>query len=132
MTIRKEFLGRGWAFPFHFDPANGGVALSEYEENIRQSITLIIGTKPGERPMLPEFGCRIHQFLFAPNTHATGNMIAFHVEQSLSRWEPRIKVEGVKATTGRAGDVRVEVDYRIISTNSPQNLVHVLTNKSGR
>jgi phage baseplate assembly protein W len=132
MTIRKEFLGRGWAFPFHFDPANGGVALSEYEENIRQSITLIIGTKPGERPMLPEFGCRIHQFLFAPNTHATGNMIAFHVEQALSRWEPRIKVEGVKATTGRAGDVRVEVDYRIISTNSPQNLVHVLTNKSGR
>jgi phage baseplate assembly protein W len=132
MTIRKEFLGRGWAFPFHFDPASGGVALSEYEENIRQSITLIIGTKPGERPMLPEFGCGIHQFLFAPNTRATGNMIAFHVEKALLRWEPRIKVEGVKASTGRDGEVRVEVDYRIISTNSPQNLVHVLTNKSGR
>jgi phage baseplate assembly protein W len=132
MTIRKEFLGRGWAFPFHFDPASGGVALSEYEENIRQSITLILGTKPGERPMIPEFGCKIHQFLFAPNTHATANMIAFHVEKALLRWEPRIKVEGVKATTGRQGEVRVEVDYRIISTNNRQNLVHVLTNKSGR
>jgi phage baseplate assembly protein W len=132
MTIRKEFLGRGWAFPFHFDPASGGVAMSEYEENIRQSITLILGTKPGERPMLPEFGCRIHQYLFAPNTHATGNMIAHHVEKALKRWEPRINVEGVRARTGQQGEVRVEVDYKIISTNSRQNLVHVLTNKSGR
>jgi len=132
MTIRKEFLGRGWAFPFHFDPASGGVATSEYEENIRQCITLILGTKPGERPMLPEFGCRIHKYLFAPNTRATGNMIAHHVEKALKRWEPRIEVESVKARTGQQGEVQVEVDFRIISTNSRQNLVHVLTNKSGR
>ena len=59
MTIRKEFLGRGFAFPFHFDPAGGGVAMSEYEENIRQNISIILGTQPGERQMLPAFGCRI-------------------------------------------------------------------------
>jgi phage baseplate assembly protein W len=132
MSIRKEFLGRGWAFPFHFDPAHGGVAMSEYEENIRQSITLILGTKPGERAMLPEFGCRIHQYLFAPNTRATASMISHHVEKALKRWEPRIDVQGVKAQAGQHGEIRIEVDYRIISTNSRQNLVHVLSNKSGR
>jgi phage baseplate assembly protein W len=132
MTIRKEFLGRGWAFPFHFDPATGKVAMSEYEENIRQSILLIISTKPGERPMLPAFGCKIHQFLFAPNTRTTANMIAFHVRSALKRWEPRIEVEGVRAATGRTGEVRIEVDYRIVATNSPQNLVHVLSNTRSR
>jgi phage baseplate assembly protein W len=132
MTIRKEFLGRGWAFPFQFDPATGEVAMSEYEENIRQSILLIISTKPGERPMLPAFGCKIHQFLFAPNTRTTANMIAFHVRTALKRWEPRIEVEGVRAATGRTGEVRIEVDYRIVATNSPQNLVHVLSNTRSR
>ena len=59
--MNKEFLGRGWAFPFHFDPATGAVAYSEFEENIRQNIMVIIGTRPGERQMLYDFGCRIHE-----------------------------------------------------------------------
>ena len=132
MTVRKEFLGRGWAFPFRFDAASGGVALSEYEENIRQSVTIILGTRPGERLTLPEFGCRIHEMLFAPNTRATAAMVAYHVEQALKRWEPRIEVTGIQARPGNAGELKVEVDYRIISTNSPQNLVYVLSNGSRR
>jgi len=128
MKVRKEFLGRGWAFPFTFDKATGGVAMSEYEENIRQSITVILGTKPGERQMLPKFGCRIHELLFAPNTPTTSGMISYHVETALKRWEPRIEVTAVKAEPGLRGEVKVEVDYRIISTNSPQNLVYVLSN----
>ncbi len=132
MAVRKEFLGRGWAFPFHFDPASGGVALSEYEENIRQCVTVILGTKPGERPMQPAFGCRIHELLFAPNTGATAAMITYHVKNALRRWEPRIEVTNVSARPGKQGEMRVSVDYRIISTNSPQNLVHVLTTGSSR
>ena len=57
--LRKEYLGRGFGFPFRFNPSTGSVALSEYESNIRDSITLILGTRPGERQMLPEFGCYI-------------------------------------------------------------------------
>ena len=130
MKVRKEFLGRGWAFPFTFDPASGGIALSQYEENIRQNVTIILGTKPGERQMMPEFGCRVHDYLFAPNTHATGGMIVFHVERALQDWEPRIEVQKVRAEPGAGGQIRIEVDYRIISTNSPQNLVYVFS--SGR
>ena len=96
MAIRKEFLGRGFAFPFHFDPAGGGVALSEYEENIRQNISIILGTQPGERQMLPDFGCRIHELLFAPDNSYAGQLAARHVEDALQRWEPRIEVIGVE------------------------------------
>jgi uncharacterized protein len=132
MAVRKDFLGRGWAFPFGIDPARGGVALSEYEENIRQSITLILGTKPGERQMNPRFGCRIHELLFAPSTQATGGLIAYHVETALRRWEPRIEVVSVTAQPGERGEIKVSVDYRIVSTNSPANLVYVLSNESSR
>jgi uncharacterized protein len=125
--VRKEFLGRGWRFPFGFDPANGRVATSEYEQNIRESITLVIGTKPGERQMLPEFGCRIHDMVFAPNTRATSTLVAHYVEDALARWEPRIEVTKVDAWPDPNGAVKVMVHYRVKSTEELQELSLLLT-----
>lgn len=125
--MRKDFLGRGWKFPFQFNAASGGVALSEYEENIRESITIILGTKPGERQMLPEFGCRIHELMFAPDTTATATMISHHVEQALKRWEARIEVVKVEAWPDQVGQIRVQVNYQIRSTRSEQELSVLLT-----
>ena len=132
MAVRKEFLGRGWAFPFHFDPATGKVALSEYEENIRQNITIILGTRPGERQMLPEDGCKIHDLLFAPNTRATAPMVARHVRDALVRWERRVEVVDVLSRVDPSGAIRVEVVYKIISTGAVESAVHVVSNTSTR
>ena len=127
MTARKEFLGRGWAFPFHFDPATGTVATSEFEENIRQSITVILGTRQGERQMMPRFGCRIHELLFAPNTAATARQARRFVEEALGRWEPRIKVIDVRAEADPSGAIRVDVTYKIPSTGQVSAIQHVVT-----
>ena len=116
--MRKEFLGRGWKFPFQFNPATGGVSMSEYEENIRECVALILGTKPGERQMLPEFGCRIHELMFAPNTPATASTASFYVKRALARWEPRIEVTQVDAWPDTNGQIRVTVNYRIRSTRA--------------
>lgn len=129
-TVRKEFLGRGWKFPFQIDPASGGVAFSEYEQNIRECVTLILGTRPGERQMLPEFGCRIHELMFAPNTSATAQLAKTHVESALKRWEPRIEVTGVDAWPDPGGSIRVHVHYRIKTTQSDQDLALTM-NPSG-
>ena len=129
MAVQKEFLGRGWSFPFHFDPATGAVATSEFEENIRQCITIILGTRPGERQMLPEFGCRIHELLFSPNTPATSRMAKRYVEEALSRWEERIEVVDVRAEPDPAGSIRVEVTYRIPSTGAVESLSHSVVNR---
>lgn len=126
MAIRKEFLGRGFAFPFHFDPAGGGVALSEYEENIRQNISIILGTQPGERQMLPNFGCRIHELLFAPNNGYSGQIAAEYVKEALRRWERRIEVEQVTAVPDPSGSIRVQVEFRIISTGAVERLEQVV------
>jgi hypothetical protein len=127
MSIRKEFLGRGFAFPFHFDPAGGGVALSEYEENIRQNVSIILGTQPGERQMMPHFGCRVHELLFAPNNGYAGQLAAQYVEEALTQWEPRIKVEQVNAVSDPTGSIRLQVEYRIVSTGAVERLEQVVS-----
>ena len=126
MKSPKEFLGRGWAFPFRFDAARGGVGLSEYEENIRQNITIILGTRPGERQMLPQFGCRIHELLFAPDTRATSSAVAHHVEEALRRWERRIEVRKVDAKVEAQGAIRVNVEYTVLATSALQNLSYTV------
>lgn len=121
-AVSKDFLGRGWAFPFRVDPATGGVATTSAEDNIRQSITLILGTRPGERQMMPEFGCRIHELMFSAHTQATASLVSFHVQQALVRWEPRIDVIEVKAVPQVHGKLQVSVRYRVKSTLAEQEL----------
>lgn len=118
MAIRKEFLGRGWSFPFTFDPATGSVAFSEYEENIRQNVTIILGTRPGERQMVRDFGCSIHDLLFAPATSSTRHRAARYVRNALERWEPRIEVVGVKSRLDPKGTIELDVEYKIVSTGA--------------
>ena len=120
--MRKEFLGRGWSFPFGFDAATGGVSVSEYERNIQESISIIIGTRIGERQMLPDFGCRIHELMFSPNTRATDSIAQHHVQDALERWEPRIEVTKVEAWPDGAGSIRLTVHYRVKSTLTEEEL----------
>lgn len=120
--MTRELLGRGWSFPFRFDPSTGGVATSGGEENIRESMTIILGTRPGERQMLPDFGCRIHELMFAPGTAANAALITWHVKQALQKWEPRVDVIGVESLVEGGGKVRVQVRYRVKTTQAEQVL----------
>ena len=119
-----EFVGAGLAFPIRVD-LTGKVALVAGERELEQSIALILGTIPGERPMRPEFGCRIHDYVFAPADATTAGLIAYEVRQSLLRWEPRIDVTDVIVTPDPydAGMLRVDLRYSVRSTNDPRNLV---------
>lgn len=120
--MTKDFLGRGWAFPFRVDPSTGAVATSAHEDNIRESMTLILGTRPGERQMLPEFGCRIHELMYTPNSQANAGLVAYHVRAALERWEQRIDVLSVEAVPDRSGKLSVSVRYQIKSTRLEQTL----------
>lgn len=122
--MREEFIGSGWAFPLRTD-STGGVALVSREREIEESIRLILGTAPGERPMRPEFGCRIHDEIFAGADAATAGRIASDVRLALRRWEPRIAVSDV-AVTQDADDpavLYIDVRYTTLATNDRRNLV---------
>ena len=89
-----DFIGAGWAFPLATD-ATGGIALVVREREIEEAIRLILATAPGERPMRLEFGCRVHDHVFAPINAATAGAIASDVRYALEMWEPRIDVQSV-------------------------------------
>ena len=119
-----DFIGAGWSFPLGTD-ATGGVALVNREREIEQAVRLILGTACGERPMRPEFGCRIHDHVFGPASSATAGQIAYDVRQALERWEPRIEVQevGVSFDAIESGVLYVDVGYLIRGLNDPRNLV---------
>jgi phage baseplate assembly protein W len=122
--MSEEFIGRGWAFPLRTN-ATGGIALVSREREIEEAIRLILGTAYGERPMRPEFGCGIHEFVFAPADATTAGRLASEVEASLRRWEPRIELVSVICTISAedSATLYIDVDYRIRGTNDPRNLV---------
>ncbi|XVV01710.1 GPW/gp25 family protein [Actinosynnema sp. CA-248983] len=119
-----DFVGRGLAFPVHTD-ATGSVALVGGDREVVESIRLILATAPGERPMRPEFGCAIHDLVFAPADAATAGRIAYEVRLSLERWEPRISLADVSVGFDEVdhGTLLIDIRYSLRGTNDPRNLV---------
>jgi phage baseplate assembly protein W len=122
--VSEEFIGRGWAFPLRTD-ATGGIALVSREREIEEAIRLILMTTPGERPMRPEFGCRIHDYVFGLADATTANEVAAEVRRALGRWEPRIDVQDVVVSFDALDQTLLYVDirYAIRRTNDSRNLV---------
>lgn len=123
--MNDDFLGVGWQFQVDVD-MSGQIAMAGHEESIRQSIWMILGTAPGERLMRPDFGCGIHDLVFAVNSAGTAGQVASLVRQALVRWEPRIDVLNVHATSDSADPtlLLIEIEYQIRTTNSRFNLVY--------
>lgn len=119
-----DFIGRGWAFPLAVG-TNGGIGLVGREREIQEAIRVILSTSPGERPMRPDFGCRIHDFIFAPADAATAAAISTEVTNALTRWEHRIDVERVDVlfTAEDPTVFYIDIHYRIKRTNDRNNLV---------
>jgi phage baseplate assembly protein W len=122
--VGVDFIGAGWSYPVVTD-AGGRIALVTRDREIEQAIRLILGTACGERPMRPEFGCRVHDHVFGPATSTTAGQIAFDVREALERWEPRIDVRGVAVDFAAVdtGAVQVDVSYTLRGLNDPRNLV---------
>jgi uncharacterized protein len=120
-----SFVGAGLAFPMRFD-STGAVALVDGTREIEESIHLILGTAPGERPMRPEFGCGIHDYVFAEADDTTAGILAYEVRRALARWEPRVDVASVDvnvAPDSGASALLIDIGYVVRGTNDPRNLV---------
>ena len=121
----REFLGQGLAFPLQVNP-RGAIALASGERDIEQSIRIILETAPGERVMRPEFGCRIHELVFAPNNAATEGLLIHYVKEALDRWEPRIEVLDIEVSTAANSQATLlaEIKYAIRDTHNERSIVY--------
>ena len=125
MPMDNAFLGIGWAHPVR--PAKGGgIATAADEASIRDAVWLILGTARGERAMRPDFGCGIHDLVFAPPNSTTLGRVVRDVRAALVRWEPRAEVLEVDAAPDPADPARllIRIDYRVRTTNNQFNLVY--------
>jgi phage baseplate assembly protein W len=129
--VKPAFLGVGWKFPLALepDPLSGGrdrIAMARYEESIRQAVWIILATARGERKMRPDFGCGIHELVFAPNSADTAGRVATEVRQALVLWEPRIDLLNVAVNSDPAEPSRllIEIGYRVRTSNTRFNLVY--------
>ena len=123
--MSQQFLGVGWKYPLQ-RKQQGGISLSQYEENIKEAIWIILSTAPGERLMHPDFGCSIHELVFAPNSAGTAGLARFYVEDALTSWEPRIDIEEieVQADPGNPALLLISISYQVRTTDSRFNLVY--------
>lgn len=123
--MQRSLLGRGWSFPPGFD-GRGGMALAEGDADIQQAIRIILGTARGERPMRPDFGCRIHELVFSAINATTIGLAAHFVEEALGWWEPRIEVLEVDVDPDPDNPARliINVRYQIKATRDERSLVY--------
>ena len=129
MAVDKSFLGTGWAFPPEFSEETGTVEMVSAEIDINQSLQILLSTSLGERVMQPTYGCNLLDYQFEP---LNSNLLAFirsTVERALLYHEPRIIVESISIAQPGSfdlieGKLLIEIDYRIIETNSRYNYVY--------
>jgi hypothetical protein len=131
----KAFLGVGWGFDKDPDDSdskagvrpdkNGAILMAAYEQSVRQSIWIILGTAKGERVMRPDFGCGIYDMVFELNSAATAGKVAQAVRDALLLGEPRIVVRDVQVESRNNSEVLlISIDYEVRATNNVFNLVY--------
>lgn len=125
MDDTAAFLGRGFSFPPRVDPVTGRFVMCSDEEDIRQSIYIILLTRKKERAMLPDFGSNLHDYVFELPDAASMALLRSEVISSLIQWEPRIIDVAVEIDTTQivGGKVVLDISYTVRTTNNPGNLV---------
>jgi hypothetical protein len=120
----NDFTGAGWAFPVTAR-ADGAIALAGGHQKLEQAMRLILSTYPGERPMRPEFGSRLRDYVFEGADWRHAGEIADIVRESIEQWEPRVDVTDVDVypDPGRADLLYIDISYAVPGTNDPRNLV---------
>jgi phage baseplate assembly protein W len=121
----NSFLGRGWSFPPAFVKGDNSVKMVEEEEDIKQSLMILLSTIKGERVMQPDYGANMEDLLFEPLNVSFAKRISEKIERAILFFEPRIKTDDISFNQDNEnGLVELRIDYTIIATNNRRNIVY--------
>lgn len=124
-TKDAGFLGKGWAFPPAFDRGEQTVSMVAAERDIRESLYILPSTRTGERVMLPDYGCQLHEHVFDVAGETLFTHLRELIEHAILFYEPRIVLENVEIVMPNQldGRLNINLEYQIIQTNMRNNLV---------
>jgi phage baseplate assembly protein W len=122
--LSVDFIGIGWAYPLGVRH-NGAIATVDGVANLERAMRIVLTTYLGERPMRPDFGSRLRDYLFDGMSAATLVAIEEEVARALYSCEPRVEIDDVTATAApdTPGRVDIEISYTVLATNDAANLV---------
>lgn len=122
----QSFLGRGWSFPIRFSGGISPTMMVEDEEDIRQSLHIILSTRVGERVMRPDFGTDLHNLVYHNMDLTARTQLRAAIERAVLYWEPRITLNKVSfdMSEERSGKLSILLEYTIRQTNSRGNIVY--------
>ncbi len=128
MAVDKKFLGVGWRFPpeFHKHLDTIGAGMVSEEDDIRESLKILLSTRPGERVMQPAYGCRIHAMVFESINESTITEIKDVIERAVLFFESRITLNSIDVDTTDAyeGRLNIQLNYTVRTTNTRSNIVY--------
>ena len=122
----NTFLGRGWAFPPSFDHHSRSVETVKNEEDIIESLRILLSTTPGERPMEPGYGCDLSPLAFQRLDLNLETFMINNIKKAILYYEPRIRVNSVNIdiTNRLEGTINIRVNYTVRATNTVRNMVY--------
>lgn len=121
----NSFLGRGWSFPPVFVRGENGVKMVDDEDDIKQSLIILLSTIQGERVMQPDYGANMQELLFEPLNVSFAKRMSAKLERAILFYEPRIKTDDISFNQDNEnGLVEIRIDYTIIATNNRRNIVY--------
>lgn len=128
MTVDKSFLGTGWGFPPEFN-INGSVRHVSAEEDIHESLYILLSTDPGERVMQPTYGCGLKTQIFEEINETAVTVIVDLVRRAILFFEPRVLVESITVDSDSKEDVlngliKINITYIVRATNNRHNIVY--------
>ncbi len=125
MKELKSFLGTGWSFPPTFEIGSKSIQMVSDEEDIRQSLKLLMSTYPGERITNPEYGCDLRKIMFQDIDHATRYSIKEVITDAVLMHESRVTLEDVQVDTDKEKDglINITLHYVIRRVNIRDNVV---------
>ncbi|MCC6371539.1 MAG: GPW/gp25 family protein [Bacteroidia bacterium] len=125
MNSSKAFLGRGWSFPPSFVKESNIVEMAEAEQDIRNSLFILLSTTVGERIMQPEYGSQIHKLVFEPIDTTFSTFMTEQIRTAVLYFEPRITLENIEYIHDNFNSkVDLKLNYSINGTNKRNNLVY--------
>ncbi len=124
--MEKAFLGRGWKFPPTFDKQTGDIKMAEEEDDIRESLRILLGTRRGERVMQPEYGCDLHQLVFEDLDSTAISHLKSVITKAILFFEPRIVLEEIEIRfdSQDIGLLHIILHYTVSLTNTRTNMVY--------
>ena len=131
MKKNNSLLGTGWGFPPAFSRESGVHMVSD-EEDIRQSLQILLSTEVGERVMQPKYGCNMNRLVFEPLDTSLQTYMKHLINTAILYFEPRIILNSVQLEAFvNEGRIDINLDYTIATTNTRHNYVYPFYKKEG-